>query len=428
MGEPKGEGEYRMTLSNRSLLPAFTMTLVVVVGPWVRLCIGQEGTGNGQATPAISGTGNAGRIAFWKNSTTLASSVISQSSSKIGIGTTAPAATLEVNGDAQVDGSFGLSGDLLWGGTTLLQVPGGMANGNTALGLAALPSNTTGTGMTAIGAGALASGTGGFHNTAVGNAALSANSVGCCNTAIGWSALEANTGTANTASGGLALSANTSGNNNTSYGYHALIQNVTGSNNIAVGANAGMNVLSSNNIHIGTVGSTSDTGTIRIGGNATLGDPATQSAFFAAGIRGVQTGNADAVPVLIDSNGQLGTISSSRRYKEDIQDMGDASGGLLRLRPVTFRYKKPFDDGSKPVQYGLIAEEVAKVYPDLVSRSADGQIETVKYQLLDSMLLNELQRQNATITAQKEQIRSLEERLAKVEAALNGTAVTASSR
>jgi hypothetical protein len=107
----------------------------------------------------------------------------------------------------------------------------------------------------------------------------------------------------------------------------------------------------------------------------------------------------------------------------------------MRLRPVTFRYKKSFDDGSKPVQYGLIAEEVADVYPDLVARSADGQIETVKYQLLDSMLLNELQKQNTTIAAQKEQIRaqeqqirSLDERLGKVEAALSGTIVTASSR
>ena len=132
--------------------------------------------------------------------------------------------------------------------------------------------------------------------------------------------------------------------------------------------------------------------------------------------------------VVVDSNGNLGTISSSRRYKEDIQDMGDATNGLMHLRPVTFRYKKAFDDGSKPVQYGLIAEEVADVYPDLVARSADGQIETVKYQVLGSMLLNELQKQNTTIAAQKEQIRSLEERLAKVESALSGTIVAASSR
>jgi len=115
--------------------------------------------------------------------------------------------------------------------------------------------------------------------------------------------------------------------------------------------------------------------------------------------------------------------------------MRDASSALMSLRPVTFRYKKPLADGSKPIQYGLIAEEVAEVYPDMVLRAADGQIETVKYQVLGPMLLNELQKQNTTIAAQKEQIRtqeqqirSLEERLAKVEAALEGTVVTAASR
>jgi hypothetical protein len=130
----------------------------------------------------------------------------------------------------------------------------------------------------------------------------------------------------------------------------------------------------------------------------------------------------------VDANGNLGTVQSSIRYKEDIHDMADASDGILKLRPVSFRYKKALDDGSKPLQYGLLAEEVAEVYPDLVARSTDGQIETVRYQLLDPMLLNELQKQHATISVQQEQIRSLEERLAKIEAALSGTMATASSR
>jgi hypothetical protein len=121
----------------------------------------------------------------------------------------------------------------------------------------------------------------------------------------------------------------------------------------------------------------------------------------------------------VNSSGQLGFAASSRRFKEDIHDMADASDGLMQLRPVTFRYKKLYDDGStKPTQYGLIAEEVAEIYPDLVARSADGQVESVRYQLLDPMLLNELQKQHATIAAQKEQIRSLEERLARIEAML----------
>ena len=120
----------------------------------------------------------------------------------------------------------------------------------------------------------------------------------------------------------------------------------------------------------------------------------------------------------MSSFGQPGVASSSRRFKEDIQDIGDATDNLMRLRPVTYRYKLPFEDGSQPIQYGLIAEEVTEVYPELVARSADGQVETVKYQLLDSMLLNELQKQNATITAQKEKIQSLEERLARLESLL----------
>jgi Chaperone of endosialidase len=146
-------------------------------------------------------------------------------------------------------------------------------------------------------------------------------------------------------------------------------------------------------------------------------NPNNQTSFF-AGIRGVTTGNNDAIPVAIDSNGQLGTVSSSRRFKEDIHDMDTVSSGLMRLRPVTFRYQKPFGDGSRPIQYGLIAEEAADVYPDLVAHSADGQIETVKYQVLDSMLLNELQKEHKQVQEQAETIRELEARLAVLEKAL----------
>jgi hypothetical protein len=157
-------------------------------------------------------------------------------------------------------------------------------------------------------------------------------------------------------------------------------------------------------------------GTIRIG------EVGTQTSFFAAGIRGVTTGINDAIPVVIDTGGQLGTVSSSRRFKEDIQDMGDASRGLMRLRPVTFRYQKPFADGTKPIQYGLIAEEVADVFPDLVARSSDGQIETVKYQLLDSLLLNEVQRQQREIEvkAQLDGVSELRSRLVALENAVAG--------
>jgi hypothetical protein len=356
---------------------------------------------------------------FINTSGVLGSSAMYQSGSSIGVGTKTPGATLEVNGNAQVDGG----GILSTGSKPVIQFPATGSN-NFSAGLAALPSATTGTENTVIGDNALAANTSGSNNTAGGYQALYSNTTGDNNTAIGFAALDLNTtGGYNIAIGNDALNQNTGGNDNTAVGGLALFHNSTGSNNIAVGYTAGSNVTTTgNNIEIGHNGVAGDSGVIRIG---TAG---TQTSAFIAGIYGVTTSVSSAVPVLVDSNGNLGTISSSRRYKEDIQDMADASSGLLRLRPVTFRYKMPYSDGSQPLQYGLIAEEVAELYPDLVARTAGGQIETVKYQVLDSMLLNEMQKQNATITAQREQIRSLEERLAKVEAVLEGAATPGSSR
>ena len=224
-------------------------------------------------------------------------------------------------------------------------------------------------------------------NTAIGIGALGTNTTGTANTASGTGALHSNIGGGgNTATGSGALQANTTGSLNTAIGGNALLINTTGGSNIAIGFDAAQNVSAgnSNNIHIGSTGTSADSATIKIG---TLG---TQTSFYAAGIYGITA--SGGIPVLINSNGQLGTMSSSARYKEDIHDMADASSGLLELRPVTFRYKQPYADGSKPIDYGLIAEEVAQVYPDLVVRNADGQIETVQYQKLTPMLLNEVQK------------------------------------
>lgn len=296
---------------------------------------------------------------------------------------------------------------------------------NTVTGVGSMSGNTTGNNNTATGFESLAFNTNGNGNTVDGYQAMQWNSNGASNTADGYQALQQNTnGTQNLASGSQALWFNTTGYNNTALGAQALIVNSTGYNNIGIGFGAATRVGStnSNNIHIGSQGSISDTGTIRIG------TPGAQTAFFAAGVRGAQTGNYDALPVLVDSNGQLGTVSSSRRFKEDIQDMGDASSGLLKLRPVTFRYRQPFTDGSKPVQYGLVAEEVAEVYPDLVAHSADGQIESVKYQVLDSMLLNEVQRQQTRIRGLEQQLQEQQERMAKLEAALAAMAAAPAER
>jgi hypothetical protein len=259
-----------------------------------------------------------------------------------------------------------------------------------ASGSFALQNNTSGSDNTACAEFALMSNTTGFGNTASGNAALEFNTAGNGNTADGYQALVGVTGSYNIGIGYQSAENTSSGSSNIAIGYRAA-NNVTGAN--------------SNNIHIANEGTSSDNGTIRVGTSGT------QTTFFAAGIYGVSAGNNDAIPVLIDSAGQLVTLSSSRRFKEDIQDMADASRGLMQLRPVTFRYKKPLADGSQPLQYGLIAEEVAEVYPDLVTHSADGQIETVKYQVLNSMLLNEVQRQQA-------EIRALQERLDRMDAAL----------
>jgi len=160
-------------------------------------------------------------------------------------------------------------------------------------------------------------------------------------------------------------------------------------------------------------GTATNSGVIRIGTDITQDSFCSivcQAATYIAAINGVTVSGS---PVLVDSNGQLGTIASSRRYKEDIHDMGAASDGLLRLRPVTFRYKKPYADGSKPIQYGLVAEEVADVYPDLVVRGKDGQVETVQYYKLDAMLLNEVQKLDKLHAADQAEIVQLQSQIAE---------------
>ena len=160
-----------------------------------------------------------------------------------------------------------------------------------------------------------------------------------------------------------------------------------------------------------------ESGVIRIG--TITGTTSTQAAAYIAGIYGVTTGTAGTA-VFIDSSGQLGTVSSSIRYKEDIQPMAEASDRLLSLRPVKFRYKKANTSGEKPIQYGLIAEEVAKVYPELVVRDATtGRIDAVRYEELAPMLLNEMQRQQkaaaAVVAAQDTEIRDLKLQIAELQ-------------
>jgi polyhydroxyalkanoate synthesis regulator phasin len=255
-------------------------------------------------------------------------------------------------------------------------------------------------------------------NTGIGYSALSAISTGTENTGVGYLALGRNTtGFYNTSLGFQSQWTNTTGVYNIGIGPFALSTNETGSNNIAIGLFAGTTTnfaLGSNgndNIYIGEItgdGLAGESNTIRIGNSDT--NQSYQTRTFVAGISGVTTGGT-AVAVVVDSNGQLGTASSSRRFKYDIRDMNEATKKLLRLRPVTFRYKQAQNDGSHPIQYGLIAEEVAKVYPELVQNTPEGQPNAVLYQVLPAMLLNEFQKQHQQIEAQQEKIRSLTEKL-----------------
>ena len=281
---------------------------------------------------------------------------------------------------------------------------------NTRYGSDALASNTTGSLNTAHGYRALYRNTDGSENTAQGHIALSHNTTGSSNTAHGDRALYSNTGgSENTAQGNSALKYNTTGVENTAQGHIALYNNTTGSSNIALGSHAGQNLTTGNfNIAIGNDGVAGEANTTR------LGTSGRQNRTFVSGIRGVAPGIPDAVSVVIDSQGQLGTVSSSGRYKQDIADMGQASNRLLQLRPVKFRYKKPYENSDKPLEFGLIAEEVANVFPELVVLNEDNQPETVKYRLLSSLLLNELQKQNTSLKRQEGEVAKLKAQVAEL--------------
>ena len=261
---------------------------------------------------------------------------------------------------------------------------------NTAIGFEALFSNTDGTYNTGVGAFALQFNTTGYENTAIGYGALPYNTTGIYNTATGRSALYANTsGIKNTATGYTALYYNTTGGYNTAIGENALARNTIGSNNIGVGADAGLYLnKGSNNIDIGNSGVPRESDTIRIG---KIG---TQTNAYIAGISGatVPTG----VPVIVDTTGHLGTTTSSARFKEAIKPMDKASEAVLALKPVTFRYKKELDAEGIP-QFGLVAEEVEKVNPDLVARDNAGQPYTVRYEAVNTMLLNEFLKEHCRV-------------------------------
>jgi trimeric autotransporter adhesin len=282
---------------------------------------------------------------------------------------------------------------------------------NTALGLFSLRSNTAGSFSTAIGAGALlvntsdqntATGAGallsnttGVGNTATGAFALFSNTTAFSNTATGASALLNNIlGEGNTADGVLALGSNTTGYTNTAIGAHALGSNSTGSNNTALGFGAGGNVTTANNvISIGTTGANQS------------------NSCFIGQIFGATSSGGTAV--FINSDGKLGTTTSSRRFKEEIKPMEGASETIYALKPVTFRYKKEIDPAGTS-QFGLVAEEVEKVNRDLVVRDKEGEVNTVRYDAVNAMLLNEFLKEHRKVEEQSRKVQKQEATISRL--------------
>jgi len=311
--------------------------------------------------------------------------------------------------------------DAAFGGHALAAVTSGTYD--TAVGERALFANATNDGMTAVGAFALSSLTSGVADSAVGeNALISATNVSN-DSAFGTNALEGvTTGSGNTSIGSNALGLAGIDNNNVAIGHDALSTENGGGGNTAVGKNAGDSVTTgihnvligdgaganpttgSDNIEIGNAGTSGDNGTIKIGSQGT------QTSAFLAGVTSATVSGSGTTPVNVNtSTGQLGIASSSRRFKTDIRSLrGSLISELMRLRPVSFRYKRRYAASAAGPQYGLIAEEVDKVLPTLVVRDATGRPLTVDYQQLPVLLLAEEQLQQRRIAALERRIARLE--------------------
>jgi hypothetical protein len=268
---------------------------------------------------------------------------------------------------------------------------------NTAEGSGALLLNTTGSSNTGNGNNALFHNTSGFQNVATGVQALFSNTTGFHNAAAGFQALLSNTtGNHNTADGDNALVHNTTGILNTAVGGHALDQNITGSSNVALGFQAGFKITGNGNVCIGQniVGLAGESNVTRIGNIAS-------------------TAQANGVFVTVGAGGKLGFQVSSRRYKDDIKPMDKASEALFALKPVSFRYKREIDPARSP-DFGLIAEDVATVNPDLVARDEEGEIVTVRYQAVNAMLLNEFLKEHTAFVQEQRKVEKLEATVASL--------------
>jgi hypothetical protein len=251
-------------------------------------------------------------------------------------------------------------------------------------------------------------------NTSVGTNAFH-GAGGANNTGFGFQALYSNsTGKGNAAQGVNALYSNTTGIRNLGIGSNALYGNVSGSYNVALGFNAGYDQTTGNdNIYLNNVGVAGESQALRLGTQGTAG--VVGSGILTAYIAGIATSQVTGSAVYVTSSGQLGVLASSERFKTDVETMQGANDKLAQLRPVTFKLKT---DSSGAVQYGLIAEEVAKVYPELVIHGADGRIDGVRYEELTPILLHEVQRQRQQLAAQAVRFRDMQHEIAQMRAAL----------
>jgi hypothetical protein len=286
------------------------------------------------------------------------------------------------------------------------------ADENTAVGAVALLSNTTGNFNTAVGVSALVKNVDGGANTALGSSALAANINGNGNVAVGVSALATSEASDNTAVGNQALRDNTVGHDNAAVGLFALALNHFGNGNTAIGQGAGQNITGNSNICIGqgVFGVAGENNTIRIGDNLPNG-----SACYIGGIAGELVVGGDTV--ICNSAGKVGTGTSSKRFKEAIKPMDKASEVLLSLTPVTFRYKKELDPTGTP-RFGLVAEDVEKVSPNLVVHDKDGKPHSVRYDQVNAMLLNEFLKEHRKVEQLERQVAALTAGLQKVSAQL----------
>ncbi len=371
---------------------------------------------NGFANTAIgTGTLAANLTGFVNTAVGAGALAVNTASANLAVGASALARNTS-GGDNTAVGTNALANNVTAGRNTAVgqaALNANTARDNTAVGALALQMNNAGTENVAVGASALLANTGGLSNTAVGSYALDANQLGNLNTAVGNQALGAATGSFNSALGAGALDAVTVGVSNIGIGVDAGGQVVSGSNNIMIGGGILATGSDSNNIIIGHPGVPGDNNKIRLGTNGTHTDTRI------GGINGIAI-PGPGVAVLINANGQLGTaVASSRQFKEDVRDMDADADKLLGLRPVVFRYREDVAPEGDPraLQYGLIAEEVAKIYPDWVIRDRNGEIVSVRYDQVNAALLGLVQRQQAKIDLMAEQMTELTRRLERIEAA-----------